>query len=147
MLFEYALIALGVLAVTLVLAYATRGLWGSLVSESVLGQEASPDDELLSAESALKKAQSLSADGDLRQAVRYLYLSSLLTLEERGLLRYDRSKTNRETLGAIANQPEMRAEMQEVVEVFDRVWYGYQELEQDDYNDYQDHVVRLRQKK
>jgi hypothetical protein len=145
--FELVLIGLGLLAVLLVLGYATRGLWGALVPESVLDQESAPGDEDLSAESALKKAQSLSAGGDLRQAVRYLYLSSLLTLEERGLLRYDRSKTNRETLRAIADQPELRSEMQEVVEVFDRVWYGFQALEQEDYDQYQGHVVRLRQQK
>jgi hypothetical protein len=41
-----------------------------------------------------------SSEGDYRTAVRYLYLSLLLLLEEHGLLRYDRPLTDREYLQA-----------------------------------------------
>ena len=75
----------------------------------------------LTADAALQRAQTFSAGGDYRTAVRYLYLSTLLLLEERGLFRYDRSLTNREYLRRVAHDPTLSAILQDVVEVFDRV--------------------------
>src|SRR5574341_98434 len=103
--------------------------------------------ELLTADSALRRAQTLSAASDYRTAVRYLYLSSLLLLEERGLLRYDRSLTNREYLRSVAHLPELASTLRDVVEVFDRVWYGYQLLDAAAYARYADRVADLRRQK
>ena len=103
--------------------------------------------EILTADMALKKAQQLSSGGDYRTAVRYLYLSSLLLLDERGLLRYDRSQTNREYLRSVANHPHLANPLRRVIDVFDRVWYGYQPLTQDDYTRYAEQVNKLRRQK
>ena len=127
--------------------FVIRSLWGSVASEAEIDPSEEDGDELLTAESAMKKALELSTGGDYRLAVRYLYLSSLLLLEERGMLRYDRSKTNREYLRSVANNPEVAANLGELVNVFDRVWYGYQPIDQVTFERYTARVASLRRQK
>jgi hypothetical protein len=79
--------------------------------------------------------------------VRYLYLSSLLLLEERDLIRYDRSQTNQEYLRSVAGRPELAVILQDVIDVFDRVWYGFQSLDSRAYAQYQARVEQLRRQK
>ncbi len=130
-----------------VLAYVFRSLFFDLVAESRLAEDASAEGEPLTAEQALARAHSLSRGGDYRSAVRYLYLSSLLLLDERGLLRYDRSKTNREYLRSLSNTPELSEPLNEVIDVFDNVWYGYHSLDEDTFKHYSDRVEELKEKK
>jgi hypothetical protein len=144
---EYLLLGVGGLVIALLLAYALRGIWKSVVSETDLSQEAKDNDEGLTTDSALQKARELSNSGDYRLAVRYLYLSSLLLLEERGVLRYDRSWTNREYLRSVAHIPELAMPLSEVIEVFDRVWYGYQPLDDTTFQHYADSIAQVRQQK
>ena len=103
--------------------------------------------EPLTSEDAFEKAQALSRGGDYRSAVRYLYLSSLLLLDERGLLRYDRTKTNREYLRSISRSPGLAKPLGEVIEVFDDVWYGYHSLEEETFKHYSDRVQELKENK
>lgn len=130
----------------LILLYAFRGLFVDLIADARLNNNEDAD-ELLTADSAFQRAQSLSRGGDYRAAVRYLYLSSLLMLDERGLLRYDRSRTNREVLRSVSDQPELSQPLGEVVDVFDNVWYGYHELDEDSFKHYSDRVEELKDKK
>lgn len=126
-----------------VLALAARSLLRSFRPEAVA---ADGDGELvgLTAERALQEAESHSQEGDYRRAVRYLYLSTLLLLEERGLLRFDRSRTNREYLRSIADRPELFGILQSIVDVFDRVWYGFQPLDDAGYSRYLAQVNELK---
>jgi hypothetical protein len=140
---RYGLTGLGALALILVLLYAMRGLLADFVAEKEADAENGGGDERLTAAAALKRAQALSAGGDYRAAVRYLYLSSLLLLEERGLLRYDRSLTNREYLRSVAHKPALAAIFRDVIEVFDGVWYGYRPLDEAAYARYADRVTEL----
>ena len=130
----------------IILLYAFRGLFVDLIADARLNNNEDAD-ELLTADSAFQRAQSLSRGGDYRAAVRYLYLSSLLMLDERGLLRYDRSRTNREVLRSVSDQPELSQPLGEVVDVFDNVWYGYHELDEDSFKHYSDRVEELKDKK
>ena len=95
----------------------------------------------------MQRAQTLSNQGDYRNAVRYLYLSSLLVLDERGLLRYDRSRTNREYLRSVSSRPELSKPLGDVIDVFDRVWYGFDSVNEEDFESYVKHVDELREKK
>jgi hypothetical protein len=131
----------------LVLFWVFRTLFNDLVNEAHIKKGADEDDEPLTAEDAFEKAQSLSRGGDYRSAVRYLYLSSLLLLDERNILRYDRSKTNREYLRSVSNSPELAQPLSEVIEVFDDVWYGYHPLEEDSFKHYSKRVEELKEKK
>ncbi len=140
-------VILATVLVAIVLAYALRGLIGDITADAALSAEEELGGEPLTADLALQKAQELSTGGDYRTAVRYLYLSSLLLLEERGLLRYDRSLTNREYLRSVANRPELAATLREVIDVFDRVWYGFQTLTASEYDAYARRVETLKQQK
>jgi hypothetical protein len=105
-----------------------------------------PDDPEahLTATSALQQAGTLAQGGDYRTAVRYLYLSSLLWLDERGMLRYDRALTNREYLARLTDRPDLRARLLPIVETFDQVWYGHASLDAERFRAYQQQVEDLR---
>ena len=135
-----------VIALVLILAYVFRGLFADLVAEARLNGNGDAD-EVLTADAAFQRAQSLSRGGDYRSAVRYLYLSSLLMLDERGLLRYDRTRTNHEYLRTISDKPELSQPLSEVIDVFDNVWYGYHEMDEERFKHYSDRVEELKEKK
>lgn len=131
----------------IVLIFVYRTLLKDFIKETQLGLDDEQGGEPLTSEAAFDKAQALSKGGDYRSAVRYLYLSSLLLMDERGILRYDRSKTNREYLRSVANSPELAKPLGEVIEVFDNVWYGYHSLEEETFKKYSDRVEELKEKK
>lgn len=137
----------GSLALLLVVGLALRGLVGSLVDQEAIDVPGDWGLEVLTSDEALRQAQESSAGGDYRTAVRYLYLSTLLLLEERGLLAYDRSRTNREYLQSIAHVPEAASLFKDIVDVFDSVWYGYHTLDAATYERYQSAVRRLQKGK
>jgi len=124
--------------------YALRSLRASWTTDADLDGNGRLVDEAISADEALRRAQHLSQEGDQRTAIRYLYLSALLLLEERGLLRHDRTQTNREYLRSVAHRPELAIILQEVVEVFDRVWYGFQPIDDAAVGHYTARVAELR---
>lgn len=130
-----------IVAVILFLVY--RATAQSILKEaSALEESRIPG--TLSAEQALARAQDRSEQGDFRNAVRYLYLSALLSFEARGLLRIDRSRTNHEVLTDLARRPDLATELEEVVEVFDRVWYGFQVIDTEAFDRYAERVRRLK---
>jgi len=141
-----ALNIFGAAALALVVYYVIRGLVADFTASAQLDEEGL-EGEFLTADLALKRAEELSTGGDYRTAVRYLYLSSLLLLEERGLLRYDRSLTNREYLRTIAHKPHLTAVLRQVIDVFDRVWYGFQPISKPDYDAYARQVDSLKLQK
>lgn len=128
--------------ITVMLAYSLANLFKDFVSESALDGE-NGREEPLSARTALNRAETLSKEGDYRSAVRYLYLSALLILDERGLLYYDRTKTNREYLRKVAGNPKIAGLLVEVINVFDRVWYGFQPVDEETYQRYAARVREL----
>jgi len=138
---------LAIFLLVLILAYIFRGFIADLVTEARIGANGAAGDEILTAESAFARAQSLSRGGDHRSAVRYLYLSALLLLDERGLLRYDRTRTNREVLRTVSDKPELAQPLSEVVDVFDNVWYGYHEVDDTQFKHYSDRVEELKDKR
>jgi len=119
-----------------VLGYIAIALYRDLARESALPAGKEITDEVLTAQSAMERAEELSALGNFRAAVRYLYLSALLVLDERGLLRYDHTKTNREYLRLVSNDHSLSSPLREVIDVFDRVWYGFQPLDEESYHRY-----------
>ena len=129
------------------LFFIARGLSRSLAQEAEIAGEESENDETLTSKGALQRAETLSMQGDYRNAVRYLYLSSLLVLDEQGLLRYDRSRTNREYLRSVSSKPALAKPLRDVIEVFDRVWYGFENVDEQTYQSYVRHVDELREKK
>jgi hypothetical protein len=112
-LLNYLLTGLGLAVLGAVILYALYRLRRGFAAESATDGGDAADDAPLTADRALQRAQTLSHGGDYRSAVRYLYLSTLLLLDERGLLRYDRSRTNREVLRSVAHHPDLAATLRE----------------------------------
>lgn len=137
------LAGLGALLLLAVLLYAGRTLFSSVSPSSERSNEAAPHPDV-TADRAWREAESLSQRGDYRMAVRYLYLSALLVLDERGLIAYDRTRTNREYLRTVSHRPELASTLREVVDVFDRVWYGFRSLDQSTYSHFEARVQALR---
>src|SRR5258706_6316570 len=77
------LIIIGVIIFILSLLFISRNLSRNLVREAELAAESSDSDSALTSKGAMQRAQTLSSQGDYRNAVRYLYLSSLLILDSR----------------------------------------------------------------
>ncbi len=98
--------------------------------------------QYLDAQQTLSVAQEQAKLGDFREAIRYLYLSVLYSLDERDQLRFDRSKTNHEYLRQVAGT-EWSSPLRAIVDVFDRVWYGFQPIDAATYTQYADQVKQL----
>lgn len=137
----------GSLALIGILYFTLRGFLADLVPDADSAASSNGDLILISADQALEQAHTFSRSGDYRSAVRYLYLSSLLLLEERDLFRYDRTQTNQEYLRSLAGKPELAVVLEDVIDVFDRVWYGYQSLDERSFMHYAGRVEELRQQR
>lgn len=138
------LAGLGGLLLLAVLLYVGHTLFAAVSPSSEHSEDAAAHPDVTS-DRALREAESLSQQGDYRMAVRYLYLSALLILDERDLIAYDRTRTNREYLRTISHRPELASTLREVVDVFDRVWYGFRSLDQSTYAHYEAQVQALRE--
>src|SRR5262249_19603408 len=138
----FLLITLGVLVVIGALYYLAKGLriQRALVKLPI---EANNDPE--TSGDARDFAATSEATQDYRSAIRYLYLSSLLLLDERGLIHYDRTLTNREHLRQVANLPHLVEALRPVVNTFDRVWYGFEPVDETMYQEFRQNVDRLHQ--
>ena len=140
-----ALVVIGVLLAAGVLLYFVLVLRRSGASEVVLPAVDASGEQAQSAGEAFSGAQRYIAMGDYRSAVRMLYLGTLLRLDERGLLCYDRSLTNQEYLRSnVAISPSIQAALRPVVEAFDRTWYGFGPMSASEFAVYQAQVEALR---
>jgi hypothetical protein len=132
---------IGALLLVGVVVYLLLGLRRAVVAPA---QVADDPEANLTAREALDQAGDVARGGDFRAAMRLLYLSALLWLDERGKLRYDRALTNREYLDRVADNPSLRARLAPVVETFDRVWYGHTSLDAETFAAYRRQVEELR---
>jgi len=136
--------AIGLSALLVVLLFgAVWALRRSIVHDRLAASRRSAF-EATNADDALSRADAFAAAGDYRQAVRLLYLGTLLVLDEKGALRYDRALTNREYLARLRGRPELGSALASVVDVFDRVWYGEQPLAAEAFARYAAEVSDLR---
>lgn len=143
--FQAGVIALAALVVAGVLVYVLRSAALQGLVARGRRDELEPAGAALSSMAALERAQALAAAGDRRSAVRYLYLSTLLFLEEAGRLRYDRTLTNREVLRQVAAEPDVALPLRAVVATFERVWYGLAPLDVAGYEAFAEQVRALHQ--
>jgi hypothetical protein len=138
----WVLLVIGALLILALIAYTLRGVRRTVAAEARVRAEVE-EEETITAQEASDRAKAAVQAGDYRAATRHLYLSTLLWLEERGVVRYDRSRTNREYLQQMRGKPSHDAFVP-VVETFERVWYGKRPLDADDFDQYQQQVATLR---
>jgi hypothetical protein len=139
----YLLIGIGALLFIYLLSLWLQNLLGSFVGGAANGRRLTPDGALLNAAAARQQAHALASSGSFRAAVRQLYLSALLTLDERDLLHYDQSNTNREVLSTVRDNPALHQRLRPVIETFDDVWYGVHEPDQTTFDRYVQAVEQL----
>jgi hypothetical protein len=124
---------------------AARSLLRTLRVQPVSLRDVLSVEDPRTSESAQELAQQSEHSGDYRSAVRYLYLACLLLLDERGLIRYEAALTNREHLLQVADQPRLRDLLASVVNTFDQVWYGFEQIDAVGYTRFRAEVERLSQ--
>jgi hypothetical protein len=115
----------------------------NLAAEAELQLSEDPE-AVTTSRAALSNAQKLATAGDYRSAVRMLYLATLLLLDERGSLRYDKSLTNREYLRAVKNEPHVANALQPIVETFDKTWYGFENVTPEQFGEYEKKVNEVK---
>lgn len=134
----------GAIALVLLLAYWLRGFLGNFIGDAQAADAGAGTDDLPQTPTeARRRAADRAAAGDYRDAVRNLYLSALLTLEQNGLVPADRSLTNREVLGRVRTNHPVRPHLQPVVDTFDEVWYGVHEPDDQTYRSYTHSIDEL----
>ncbi len=138
----FVLAIAGVIVVVVALFFLAQAL---TVQRTADAEALDDDDDPATSDAARDLAVRSEASQDYRAAIRYLYLSSLLTLDERGLIRYDRTLTNREHLRQVADNPPLFDLLRPIVNVFDRVWYGFAPVDAALYQDFRRNVERLTQ--
>jgi uncharacterized protein YggT (Ycf19 family) len=143
-LLNWGLIAISVIILLLALFFMGRSLFSSFVREAEIQRDDHSQHETMTAEKARMQAEVLSQEGNYRAAVRFLYLSALLSIAERGIIRFDASKTNREVLQSVGHHSELINPLRDVIDVFDRVWYGYQPIKPEHYANYAARVDELK---
>jgi hypothetical protein len=137
-------VGLGVLAVLFVVLYFVRNLRRNLVSEEALAPLLDETEARTPGE-AFDKAQRFVNAGDYRNAVRQLYLATLLILDQRGKIKYDPTLTNRQVLQQASNDPGTTTALEPIVETFDRVWYGFEPLTRGEFDVYRERVEKVRE--
>lgn len=142
----WALGIAGLIAAVVLLVYWLQSLLGGFASGSSIAANAGAEDDYpVSAQQARAQAIESAKVGNYRSAVRQLYLSALLTMEEEGTIDYDRSQTNREVLAQVDGNSPISSHLRPVINTFDDVWYGIQEPDQETYAGYMQEVDQLTQ--
>jgi hypothetical protein len=134
----------GIVAVVLLLVWWLRGFLSNLVADVELAGDDPFGDALPQTPAeARRRANTEAQSGNYREAVRNLYLSALLTLEQHGLVTADRSLTNRELLNRVGAEHPLRPHLEPVVATFDEVWYGVREPDDRTYGQYTQEIDEL----
>lgn len=140
---QFVLFVLAIGVVLAVLSYFARGLQ---IQRTASGDKAGDEDDVpVTSVQARERAAASETTRDYRAAMRYLYLSSLLRLDERGIIVYDPTLTNREHIRQVSGRPQVANSLRPVVNTFDRVWYGFAPLDQAQYEEFRHSVDRLMQ--
>ena len=138
------LFPLGALALGVVVIFFIRQIRMNLISE--VHDEVSEEvtvDHVKTEKAALVRADNAAASNDFRSALRYLYLSALLHLQERGILPYDKSLTNREYLHQSQVDMQLQESLGPAITVFDEVWYGHKPCDAETVANYRDILQKV----
>ena len=142
--FGRVLFLLSALALGVVVIFFIKQIRMNLISE--VHDEVSEEvtvDHVKTEKAALVRADNAAASNDFRSALRYLYLSALLHLQERGILPYDKSLTNREYLHQSQIDMQLQKSLGPAITVFDEVWYGYKPCDAETVANYRDILQKV----
>lgn len=119
---RYGVAGVSVLAALVVLLIVLRLSRGGLLAEAELAMAAAAGPPR--AEAELARAEALARAGKFRAAAHHRYLAALRRLDQRGLLPFDPSLTNREHLVRAGASPPVAEALAPLVQAYDGLWYG-----------------------
>lgn len=99
----------------------------------ILGEVIAAD---ASAHELFSEADDLARSGNLRLAIRKGYIALLCELSDRKLIGLARHKTNRDYLRDVRKRPQLFENMSGITNSFERHWYGFQEIEPGEWEDF-----------
>lgn len=140
---RYILFPLGAVALTIVVVFFIRQIRMNLIVEARDDVSNTPQARVETEKAALASAETAEAASDFRGALRFLYLSAILHLQERGVLPYDKSLTNREYLHQAQADTDLQATLGPAVTLFDEVWYGHKPCDAETLADYRDLLQKV----
>lgn len=118
------------------------------VNTELLGEDGpvSPKQEPTYWERSLVDAEALWQQGDERKALRVLYWACLVLMDTRGILRFDETRANGEVLRELRKRGllGMHEHLRPVVRSFDRCWYGFLSLSNEEFTQALDSSRRFR---
>lgn len=93
----------------------------------------------------LDRANDLEAEGRYREAVRCLYIASLVRFDESNVAKFIRHETNWEHLYRIEASPKMpeEADFRKLTQSFDLIWYGNLKATTDDVHYFKEKYITL----
>ena len=140
---RYVLFPLGAIALGIVVVFFVRQIRMNLIVEARDDVSDTKLERVETEKAALARAETAEASNDFRSALRFLYLSAILHLQERGVLPYDKSLTNREYLHQMPENIDLQATLGPAVTVFDEVWYGHKPCDAETVADYRDLLEKV----
>jgi len=141
LLIQYGLLLIGMIIVMVLLGFFLRNLQ---VQPITLADGDENGETPTTAEAASELAAKSRAIKDYRAAIRYLYLTSLLLLDERGIIRYDPHLTNYEHVQQVRHKPQVREHLEFIVNIFDHVWYGFAPADEALYEQFRQRIEVLK---
>ena len=140
---RYVLFPMGAIALAVVIIFFIRQIRMNLVSEARDAVAATELEQVETERAALARAETAEAASDFRGALRFLYLSAILHLQERGVLPYDKSLTNREYLYQAQADIDLHTALGPAITVFDEVWYGHKPCDAETVASYRDLLEKV----
>lgn len=138
-----ALLWIGCLVLICLTLFFIRQIRKNLVAE--VGHEVTESEMngVTTVQAALTQSEVAATSHNFRDALRFLYLSAILHLQERGILTYDKSLTNLEYLHTLQAHAELQEALRPVIQVFNDVWYGYKPCNADTIANYRELLQKV----
>ena len=140
---RFLLFPLGAVALGIVIVFFIRQIRVNLITEAFDDVSDTELEHVETERAALARAETAEAASDFRGALRFLYLSAILHLQERGMLPYDRSLTNREYLHRAQKDIDLHTALGPAITVFDEVWYGHKPCDAETVANYRDLLQKV----
>ena len=122
----------------MLMAYVGWRIWAASRPSAVSRRESNgpaPIEVLPRADLLLEQARSAMSVADHRLAIRLAFLSLLAWFQDRGQLKYDPARSNREYQRDLRKWPDSVISFRAAAGPFEQCWYGGRELNADQVND------------
>ncbi len=140
---RHVLITLGCILLVGVSIFFIQQIRGNLVAEARDEVAETAMENVATEQAALTQSERAAESKNFREALRFLYLSAIFHLQERGMLTYDKSLTNLEYLRTLQTQAELQDVLRPAIQVFDDVWYGYKPCDANTIDKYREMLKKV----